>query len=117
MNKPLVIIESPYKGDVVRNERYAKLCMKDSLDRGEVPFVSHLLYTLVLDDTFPPDRKLGMEAGFEVISRSDYTAVYEDYGISDGMKEGIEIAKKLGHRIDYRRLDRDECSTSSSNPI
>jgi len=103
-SKPLVIIESPYAGDVVRNERYAKLCMKDSLDRGEVPFVSHLLYTMVLDDTNPADRKLGMDAGFEVTRRSDYTVVYEDYGLSGGMKEGIKVAEDLGHRIEYRKL-------------
>jgi len=104
LNKPLVIIESPYAGDVARNERYAKLCMKDSLDRGEVPFVSHLLYTLVLDDTNPVDRKLGMEAGFEVTRRSDYSAVYEDYGISRGMEAGIEVAEHLGHRVEYRKI-------------
>jgi hypothetical protein len=105
-NKPLVIIESPYAGDVVRNERYAKLCMKDSFDRGEVPFVSHLLYTLVLDDTNIQERKLGMEAGFEILRRSDYSAVYNDYGISKGMEEGIKIAEELGHRIEYRKVGK-----------
>jgi hypothetical protein len=108
MNKPLVIIESPYAGDMVRNTRYAKLCMKDSFDRGEVPFVSHLLYTMVLDDTILSDRRLGMEAGFELVRRSDYSAVYTDYGISDGMKEGIKIAEELGHKIEYRRLEKDQ---------
>ena len=107
INKPLVIIESPYAGDVVRNERYAKLCMKDCFDKGEVPFVSHLLYTMVLDDTVAEDRKLGMEAGFEVLRRSDYSVVYTDYGISPGMIEGIKIAKELGHRIEYRTLDTE----------
>lgn len=107
MNKPLVIIESPYAGNVSRNERYAKRCMKDSFDRGEVPFVSHLLYTQVLDDTVAEERKIGMDAGFEVLRRSDYSAVYTDYGISVGMQEGIEIAEKLGHRIEYRTLDRE----------
>ena len=105
MSKSLVIIESPYAGDVVRNERYAKLCMKDSFDRGEVPFVSHLLYTQVLDDTVLEERKLGMDAGFEVLRRSDYSAVYQDYGISKGMVEGIKIAEELGHKIEYRKLN------------
>ena len=106
-NKPLVVIESPYAGNVVRNERYAKMCMKDSLDRGEAPFISHLLYTMVLDDTIPEERKIGMEAGFEYVRRSDYSAVYIDYGISSGMIEGIKIAKELGHRIEYRKLDTE----------
>ena len=104
MSKPLVIIESRYAGDVERNVAYAKRCMKDSLGRGEVPFASHLLYTQVLDDTQPADRKLGMDAGFEVLSRSDYSVVYTDYGFSEGMKEGIATAENLGHKIEYRSI-------------
>lgn len=104
MNKPVVIIESPYAGDFKRNEIYARRCMEDSLLRGEAPFVSHLLYTQVLNDMQPEDRKLGMESGFAFIGRSDYTAVYEDYGISKGMQEGINIAEKFGHKIDRRKI-------------
>lgn len=108
MNKPFVIIESPYAGDFKRNEAYAKRCMKDSLDRGEAPFVSHLLYTMVLDDTNPKDRKLGMKAGFDVLRKSDYSAVYDDYGISNGMREGIELAQSLDHAIEYRSIGKNE---------
>ena len=38
----LVYLESPYAGDVEKNIKYAILCMKDSLDRGEYPFASHM---------------------------------------------------------------------------
>jgi len=103
--KSLVIIESPYAGDVKRNEEYAKKCMHDSLMRGEAPFLSHALYTQCLNDTIPEDRKMGMEAGWEWIKVSDFTAVYEDYGVSNGMKQGIEIAKKMGHKVVTRYLD------------
>lgn len=44
------ILESPYSGDVDKNIDYAKKCLKDSLDRNECPFASHLLYTQVLND-------------------------------------------------------------------
>ena len=108
MNKSLVIIESPYAGEVKRNETYARRCMKDSLLRGEAPFVSHLLYTQVLDDTKKKQRKMGMEAGFEFIYHSDYSAVYEDYGISDGMREGVKIAMEIGHGVEYRRIGKNE---------
>jgi len=40
-----VIIESPYAGDIEVNLKYAKLCILDSLKRGEAPLASHLLYT------------------------------------------------------------------------
>lgn len=57
-----VLIESPYAGDVARNERYARACLADSLARGEAPFASHLLYTQpgVLDDTNPHEHAAGM---------------------------------------------------------
>jgi hypothetical protein len=41
----LVIIESPYAGEVEANVAYARACMRDSLGHGEAPIASHLLYT------------------------------------------------------------------------
>ena len=90
-----VIIESPFSGDVERNTEYARRCMKDSLSRGEAPYVSHLLYTQVLDDTDPDERLQGMTAGFAFIEATTMTAAYIDYGISNGMKEGIRLAEEL----------------------
>ena len=58
-----VILESPYAGDVEKNIEYARLCLKDSLLRGESPIASHLLYTQVLDDTKLDERNLGIDAG------------------------------------------------------
>lgn len=99
-----VIIESPYAGDVVRNESYAKECMKDCLNRNEAPFVSHLLYTQVLDDTVIEQRHLGIEAGLEWGKMADKTVVYTDYGISKGMELGIARAQKEDREIEYRKL-------------
>lgn len=106
----LVIVESPYAGDVEANERYARACMADCLRRGEAPYASHLLYTQpgVLDDTKPEERKLGMDAGFEWRWPADATVVYLDRGISKGMQAGIEHAKYVqahsSHQIEFRRL-------------
>ena len=54
----LVYLESPYAGDIEKNIKYARLCMKDSIDRGEYPFASHLLYTQesILDDDDPVQK-------------------------------------------------------------
>lgn len=104
--KKLTIIESPYAGDVERNVVYARAAMRDSLERGEVPFASHLLYTQpgVLNDLVPAERTLGIEAGFEVARRADLTAVYMDLGISRGMQMGIDQAATAGRRIEYRLI-------------
>ena len=53
----LVLLESPYAGDIEANLSYARACMRDCFERGEAPFASHLLYTQmgVLDDTIPAE--------------------------------------------------------------
>lgn len=99
-----VIVESPYAGDVERNLHYAQKCLLDSLKRGEAPFASHLLYTQVLNDKNPFERRAGMEAGFAWGKVAEMVAVYEDYGISKGMEQGILAAKDAGLTIVYRKI-------------
>lgn len=107
VKKPIVIIESPLSGNFEANLKYLRKCIKDSLTRGEAPYASHAIYPQVLDDTIPEERKLGMEAGFAFIPVSDFTAVYEDRGISGGMKEGIKKAKECGHSVEFRQIGDD----------
>jgi len=104
----LVIIESPYMGNVKSNVAYARKCMSDSLLRGESPFASHLLYTQVLDDNVPELRGMGMSRAFAWYSHADLMAVYIDKGISNGMKMGMEVAEKLGIEMVYRTLDKQQ---------
>lgn len=102
-----VIIESPYAGDTDKNLRYLRACMHDCLVRGEAPFASHGLYTQpgVLRDDVPEERQHGIDAGFAWREAADASVVYTDLGVSRGMEYGIEHATKLGHPIEYRRLD------------
>lgn len=91
----LVVIESPYAGDVDRNVAYAQLAVTDCLRRGEAPLASHLLYTQkgILDDEKPDERRLGIEAGHAWIRHADALVVYADHGITPGMQAGISRAK------------------------
>jgi hypothetical protein len=100
------MLESPYAGDVERNERYARLAMRDCLTRGEAPFASHLLYTQpgVLADYVISERTLGIGAGQAWGDKADATVVYDDLGISSGMQYGIDRAIKAGRPIEYRQL-------------
>lgn len=102
----LVVIESPYAGDVEYNLRYLRACMADCFKRGEAPFASHALYTQpgVLDDNVPAERSLGIWAGMYWGEKADKTVVYEDLGISKGMEMGIERARTQGRVIERRRL-------------
>lgn len=102
----LVILETPYAGDILRNTFFARCCLRDCIQRGEAPIASHLLYTQpgVLDDDKPEERTLGIAAGIEWYRVAELCAVYMDRGISSGMKAGIERAKQHGVKIEYRNL-------------
>lgn len=102
----LVVVESPFAGNVEANIKYGRACLRDSLMRNEAPIASHLLYTQegVLKDTDPNERALGMLAGFHWNKHAEMVAVYQDYGISRGMEEGIKIAEKHGIPVEYRKI-------------
>lgn len=101
-----VLIESPFAGNQAQNIAYARKCMRDSLLRGEAPFVSHLLYTQpgVLNDDISEERTIGIFAGLVWGDAADKTVVYTDLGISPGMKKGIEDAKENNRPIEYRSI-------------
>ena len=102
----LVIIESPYAGDIEQNVHYARRCVRDAVLRGEAPIASHLLYTQpgILNDGVSEERQLGIEAGLAWLKVAELTAVYTDHGISQGMKYGIQAAMDKGISIEYRKL-------------
>jgi len=102
----LVILESPYAGDVERNLEYLRACLRDSLLRGEAPIASHGLYTQpgVLDDQNPIERSLGIDAGLAWRRVAEKSVVYTDLGISSGMKYGIRAAEEAGVPVEYRSL-------------
>lgn len=105
----LVILESPYAGDIQANVEYARACVRDSLSRGEAPIASHLLYTQpgILKDDVPDERQWGIDAGLAWGAVAQATVVYTDRGISNGMSYGIAAAKKAGRQIEYRVLRLD----------
>jgi hypothetical protein len=102
----LVIIESPYAGEVEANVAYARACVRDSLSRGEAPIASHLLYTQpgILDDDKPTERQWGIDAGLAWRAVAQASVVYTDRGISKGMEYGIAAAASAGIPVEYRSM-------------
>ena len=101
----LVIIESPYAGDVPANIGYARSCLFDSLSRGEAPIASHLLYPQVLDDTIPSERAQGIAAGLAWRVVPDVLPVfYIDRGWSPGMLAARDTYDREGITYEVRRL-------------
>lgn len=102
----LVIIESPFAGDVAANIEYARAAVRDSLLRGEAPIASHLLYTQVgiLNDDIPSERQHGIDAGLAWRRVAEASVVYTDRGISRGMEYGIKAAESAGIPVEYRSI-------------
>lgn len=102
----LVILESPYAGDIERNVAYARACMADCLRRGEAPIASHLLYTQpgVLDDDVPAERALGIEAGLAWGRVVEAVVFYLDLGMSKGMMDAWKRHTIEARPLEMRRL-------------
>jgi len=106
LRRRLVVLESPFAGEVEKNIKYAREAVRDSLLRGESPVASHLLYTQegILNDDIPEERKLGIDAGLEWSAVSDGSVVYIDRGISRGMNYGIIHALGNKKPVHFRSL-------------
>jgi len=93
------VIESPYAGDIDRNLAYARRCVKHSLELGEAPLASHLLYTQMLDDSIPHERRLGIDAGHAWLGVCQKVIFYIDLGWPRGMLDAL--AKVVAEEIPY----------------
>jgi len=104
-NSRLVVVESPYQGDVEKNLAYLDALLKDCLRKGFYPYASHRFFPGILDDNIPSERKLGIEAGLAWGRRAFKTIVGTDLGISKGMQLGIDAAKVEGRDIEEVSLE------------
>lgn len=105
--RPIVVVESPFSGNVELNVRYARAAVRQCSKAGMVPLASHLLYTQsgILDDKDPAERTLGIQLGFEVRRLAARTLVFTDLGISAGMMQGIADAERQGCPVEFCRVE------------
>lgn len=104
MTKRLVILESPYAGDIKKNKAYARKAMKHSLMLGEAPMVSHLLYTQVLKDEDDHERHQGITAGWAWREAAECAVFYADLGFSKGMLEALRLYSAESVPVEIRYL-------------
>ena len=100
------IVESPYRGDISRNEAYLDRCLLDSLKRGESPIASHKIWPGILDDNNPKERQLGIDAGRAWIPVADLMILYTDWGISDEMENAMSRARLHKIPIELREIGK-----------
>lgn len=106
----LVIIESPYAGksseEITQNIQYARMCIRDSLERGEAPIASHLLYTQpgIFCDGVLVERQWGIVAGLAWYRVAEYGVFYTDRGWSKEMLAAREFLQKEKRKYIERSL-------------
>lgn len=102
----LVILESPYAGDIAANVDYARRCVSACLHLGESAIASHLLYTqpLILRDEVPEERALGIAASLAWSRVCDYHVFYTDRGWSRGMIAAVTLCCEKGKDFRVRSL-------------
>jgi hypothetical protein len=113
----LVIIESPFAGDLRKNRRYARAALKHSLSLGEAPLASHLLYPQVLDENSSEQRAQGIAAGLAWAERADLAAFYVDLGrLSPGMVQALQFYTEIGLPVEFRLLYKHKRSSTPQPP-
>ena len=104
-NWPIVIVESPYAGDIEANLAYAREACANCLTRGEIPYASHLFFPQFLDDLQPVEREIGMTAGYAFWRNASKIVFYLDRGMSNGMRRAKTRAIDMNIPIEMRWLE------------
>jgi hypothetical protein len=128
-----VALESPFKNDDINeyknNYFYTLLCSRILLKKGIPPLFFHGLYTQMLNDNCPDERKLGIESSFDFHTKVNSKCFFVDRGISVGM--GYSAVDAIAKGIDFKlhtvcgedsdvqkrinEINKTECHTSRWN--
>lgn len=103
MEKKLVYICSPLRGDYEKNMEKARIHCHTVVQQFKdvIPFAPHIYFTQFLNDNIPNERSLGMDMGLAMLDMCDELWVYDAEGISEGMAAEIEYAKEHGIPVRY----------------
>ena len=101
MNKKIAYICHPWRGGKDNEVKTKSICLHLALKGDVVPMSTGILFNSFLDDDDHVQRRVGIEAGLEVMKKCDVIYVYKQTGISDGMHEELQVAERLGIPIQY----------------
>ena len=122
-SRKLTIIESPLSDKNGRtmgeNLTYLRECLRDSWNRGELPFASHGFFPFFLNEHDAIERQQGIEAGYAFWTfvpedlpydndQPPTIVFYIDHGHSTGMKLALERARKLNRVVSFRLLGQSQ---------
>ena len=117
--RDLTIIESPFATD--RELVYLKRCLRDSWDRGELPFASHGFFPLFLNEDNPEERIDGIQAGYLMWDFARKIVFYRRlrYVARDGDRV-VQGEDNVQRRTDHHKRNRKDSRwtrPSKSSPI
>lgn len=88
---------SPYRAETEaeldNHIEYAQALTKLALKAGLAPITPHLYLTQVTNEDDPEERRAGLTAGQELLAKRDLMIIGNKYGVSEGMKEEIMLAR------------------------
>jgi len=96
----LIIICSPYSGNILQNTYKAQEYCKYVYRQGHTPFAPHLFFPRFLNEHNRKEREAGINLGIEILKRADELWIFGDT-VTEGMKQEIEAAKKNNKTIKY----------------
>ena len=95
MDRTMVYICSPLRGDVTGNRKKAIMYSRMAYEMGVLPVTPHAYLTLFLDDSKPAQRYDGMEMGMQLLRNCHELWVFGNT-VSLGMRSEIAMARRLG---------------------
>jgi hypothetical protein len=103
----LVIVCSPYQGNILDNTEKAKEYCKYVYRQGHTPFAPHLFFPRFLKENNSDEREAGIKLGIEVLKRADELWVF-GATVTEGMRQEIEAAKELSKTIKYFKEEEQD---------
>lgn len=113
MNKPLVYICSPLRGDYDLNIDNAVEYSRAAFTRGYIPITPHIYFTRFMNDENSKERSMARTAGLQLLAMCSEVWVFGLDNPSEGMQE--EIAFAIRHGIPIK--DGDEILNSKTEPM
>lgn len=103
--KGMVYVCSRYAGkdreEVEENVRQAREYSRFVVRHEAVPVTPHLLYPQFLDDGDWKEREIGKRCGLWLLTCCDELWIFWRDGISEGMREEIRWAARLGKKVRF----------------
>jgi hypothetical protein len=80
-------------------DSYRDVCFKDAIKRGDTPVCLASSLT-----SLGVTREEGLDHAKNLLTKVDKLVLYVDHGLTEGMKELRDYAKKNDQEVEYRRM-------------